>query len=195
MGQRDELKNLRPPRSIEFLIGLLIPRARREDVLGDMHERYRSQIAYAADAVTAVPAAILCQIRRATPAPFLLLEVLLVYASYLAGAVLMSWADGPPRLATVSRTTLVVLIGLLLHHAYADFPSKSRLKLIASVYQAIYFSGGTTYFWMLVTGNYHTVFLSILSENAGVFISSALISLLRIWIEMRRKDRPDTGAR
>ena len=67
------MSNMTPPKVLVFLVRLLLPRTCREHVLGDLHERYRSPFGYAADGANAIAAAIVGQIRRATPARFLLL--------------------------------------------------------------------------------------------------------------------------
>ena len=188
MGQRDELKNRHPPKAVEYLIGRLIPRGQREHIIGDMHERYQSPLRYLADAVTAAPAAILCQIRRATPPLFLMLEALVVYVSFLGGAALLPGMFGPVPFAQISRTTAIVMAGLLIRDAYASFPSESRRKLIASVYLAVYFSCGTMFLWADITKDL-TLFPGPLTACPGLVISSAAVSLLRIWIEKPRKDR------
>jgi hypothetical protein len=71
---------MKPPGWMEWTVARLLPKDRRETVLGDLEERYTSPLAYCADAFTSVPAAILGQIRREMPLPFRLLEALLVFA-------------------------------------------------------------------------------------------------------------------
>jgi hypothetical protein len=91
MGQTDELNRPKPPRLLEHVVALALPRAFREHVLGDLNERYLSPLSYLKDAASAVPAAMLGQIRRVTPAPYLLLEFALIYASILIAAF---WTRG-----------------------------------------------------------------------------------------------------
>ena len=193
MGQGDELNNPTPPRFLEFMVGLLVPRASREHVLGDMHERYRSRLAYIADAASAVPAAIVSQIRRTTPTPFLLLEALVVYASFLAAAVCLRRIDGPPDILQVAAITVIVMAGLLIRDAYSargiSTRTKPWLKLLGEVYLTIYFSCGVSWVWQLLHAdpNLHP---RMMTSLLGLAISSILILLLRIWIETIRKDGP-----
>jgi hypothetical protein len=182
------MSNPTPPRFLEFVAGLLLPRAYREQVLGDMHERFTSPLGYVADAASAVPAAIVGQIRRATPAPFLLLEALIVYASYLGAALCLRLIDGPPDFLQAARITAVVMCGLLLRDAYYPRPSPSRRILIGSVYHAVYFSNGLVWAWHLVRPNH--LFPSIMTSMVGLGISSVLICVLRIWIETPGQGRP-----
>ena len=44
-----------PPRIVEAVAGALLPASRREDVLGDLHERYTSPLGYVRDAVQLIP--------------------------------------------------------------------------------------------------------------------------------------------
>ena len=53
-----------PPKIIETIAGLLLPRACREQVLGDLHERYVPPFQYTLDVVRTLPFAVASQIRR-----------------------------------------------------------------------------------------------------------------------------------
>lgn len=178
-----------PPRFLEFLAGLLVPQACRDQVLGDMHERYRSPLGYIVDGMSAVPASILNQIRRATPPSFLLLEAFVVYASFVAAALCLDRMDGPPDFAQVLRSTAVIMVGLLLRDAYSSRPSPSRLKLIGGVYLAVYFSCSAQWIWQSFFPHSNLT-PRIMTSLLGLFISSILISVLRLWIEQVEKDRP-----
>jgi hypothetical protein len=192
MGQGNTVSPA-PPRFLEFLAGLLLPSACREHVLGDLHERFSSPLGYIADLATAVPAVIITQIRRATPYPFLLLEVLVVYVSFLVASLWVSRIDGPPDYSQLARFTAFVMAGLLLRDAYSARPSPSRLRLIASVYLTVYFSCGAQWIWQSIHPNSNPSF-RMMTSLFGLFISSVLISMLRIWIEQLGKNRP-RGAR
>ena len=116
--------NATPPKFLEFLVRLLLPRACREHVLGDLHERYRSPFRYAEDAASAGPASILGQIRRTTPAPFLLLEGLLVYASFFAAALSLRRIDGSPDLSQIARVTSAAAAPATRHRHAARYRSQ-----------------------------------------------------------------------
>jgi hypothetical protein len=53
-----------PSKWAEAIVGLLLPRERREEILGDLHERYRSPWLYALDALRIVPLVILSELWR-----------------------------------------------------------------------------------------------------------------------------------
>ena len=53
-----------PPALIEAIVGLLIPPASREHLLGDLRERYVSTRQYLVDAVRVVPLVMLSRMRR-----------------------------------------------------------------------------------------------------------------------------------
>jgi hypothetical protein len=127
-----------PPKFVEFLVGRLLPRPCREPVLSDIHERNRSPLGYVADAASAVPAAIVRQIHRATPTLFLLLEAFVVYASFLAAAIWRRRIDGPPDFLWVARLTVLVMAGLLWRDAYSyAVPiTRDQMKLIVKLKQA-----------------------------------------------------------
>ena len=44
-----------PPKTFEALVAVLVPPACREEVLGDLHERYGSPRQYGLDAASTVP--------------------------------------------------------------------------------------------------------------------------------------------
>ncbi len=53
-----------PTRTAERMVSALLPPSRRQEVLGDLHERYRSPSQYALDALKTVPFVLLSQLRR-----------------------------------------------------------------------------------------------------------------------------------
>src|SRR6516164_2652642 len=66
-----------PPKLVEALIERLVPRACRENVTGDWHERYRSTPQYLLTVLTELPFIVASQIRRAvTGGPMATLEEL-----------------------------------------------------------------------------------------------------------------------
>jgi hypothetical protein len=209
------MSNMTPPKVLVFLVRLLLPRICREHVLGDLHERYRSPFGYAADGANAIAAAIVGQIRRATPARFLLLETLVIYASFFAAARSGRGGSpvfyGSPDFSQISCITLLVMAGLLWRDAYALRPTRSSLRLIVilkraglkltpfrlklfrglqvggDVYLAIYFSCAVAWTWQLVFPTSH-LFPAIMTLLKGVFFCFVPIGLLRVCIVMSRED-------
>jgi hypothetical protein len=196
----------------------LLPPACREHVLGDLQERYRSPLGYLADAVGAVPAAMIGEILKATPLPFIVLEAILVYASFfVAGYSQLSlgpiWADAQP--SQLAAMTGIVMAGLLLRDSRGMQPTLSAfrqilalrnetglkltpfhlklftvLQLSGGVYLAIFFSTGVAWMWQSL---FHThLFPGIMTSQRGVFIAGLSICPLRIWLGMRRRSRPQS---
>ena len=85
-----------PSKKLEMLAAFLIPPASREEVLGDLHERYKSPGRYLFDAFSTAPFVILSRIRRTTDPQLLLMEALLLYASFLV----VAWYMDAPAVAT-----------------------------------------------------------------------------------------------
>jgi hypothetical protein len=104
-----------PPKRLEAFVGLWIPPACREEVLGDLHEKYTGPWQYIALALCVIPFVILSRIRRTTDILVLLTEALLIYGSFLAWAwytdrTVLASQWGPLRLAIPTALNLVVLI-------------------------------------------------------------------------------------
>ena len=119
-----------PPRVLEAMVGLLIPPACREHVLGDLHERYQSPRRYVADAMFTVLSVVLSRIRRTTDPQLLAMEAFAVYVSFLcagwwAGA---SFPSGQRELFRLAIPTLAALVALMLRNAYADPGKRSRWR-------------------------------------------------------------------
>jgi hypothetical protein len=104
-----------PPRILEGLAKGLIPPARREEVLGDLYERYKSPPQYLGDLVSTLPFVILSRIMRTTHIRLLLMDALLIYGSFLAVAWymarrLVTEEGGLVRLAIPAGLTLLYLL-------------------------------------------------------------------------------------
>lgn len=97
------------PNWLETLAGILIPPACREEVLGDLHERYRSPGQYLGDLLSTAPFLILSRIRRNADAQVLVMEALLVYGSFLAG----EWYHDPALMAAKSAMARLVCAATL----------------------------------------------------------------------------------
>lgn len=121
-----------PPRLLETLVGLFIPPASREVVLGDLHERFTSLPRYLVDVATTLPMVILSRIRRTTDFQVLLMEAFVLYLSFWAAAklgdrALLADQFGYLRLAIPAATAL---LGLMLRDAYARPGRKPAWKTI-----------------------------------------------------------------
>jgi hypothetical protein len=184
MGQGREL-NPMPPRIAERIAGILLPPPRREAVLGDLHERYRSLPGYVLDCATAVPAAISCEIRRVTPPPFLVLEALLISIAYLCAGLCLQRVDGPPDLGRLLRSALVIFAALRFRDAYFHRPDGRWAQLVGRVYLALYFASGLQWFWQAAHPE-SRLFAPMITSEAALFSGAILVGLLRIWIESMR---------
>jgi hypothetical protein len=121
-----------PSKAAEAIVAILLPPACREEVLGDLHERYRSRLQYAADALSTVPLVILSRIRRTADPQVLLIQAFALYASFLTAAwfkeaSLLQAQWGLLRLAIPAG---MALLGLILEDAYATPGHRSPLKLL-----------------------------------------------------------------
>ncbi len=170
-----------PPRELEALVGWLIPPARREEVLGDLYERYWSPRQYLLDAARTVPLVIASQIRRTTDAQLLLIEGFAAYLPFLTAAWLVSGATflyEQSGFARVAIPAAAAFAALILGDAYSD-PRKAaayhrvRVAALASVCACL----SQMAVWA-VNGGFlvpRTILL------CGASLSVLLLSALRIW--------------
>ena len=121
-----------PPQAIRAIVALLIPPACKEEVLGDLEERFLSTPHYLRDALHALPCIILSKIRRTADPHLLLMHAFVLYLSYFAAAWFLdlplleeSW--GLARLAFPAALTLLALV---LEDAYAKPGARSPLRLV-----------------------------------------------------------------
>jgi hypothetical protein len=131
LEKRGGLKKSVPSKTAETVLGLLIPPACREQVLGGLHERYASPLQYFGDALSVVPCVIVSRIRRTTDPQVLLMEAFALYLSFVG----VAWISGqsaflyePWGLLRLAIPTAVVLVALILADAYADPAKRSLVK-------------------------------------------------------------------
>jgi hypothetical protein len=124
-----------PPKKLEMVVALLTPPARREEVLGDLYERYKSPAQYAADAAFTLPQVVASQIRRTADPGVVLLEALALYFCFFAG-------DGgtgaagflqQPQVPRILILVISALLGLRLADAYMTTRSPQQLSLRAAI--------------------------------------------------------------
>ena len=125
-----------PPRMMEVLFWLLLPPACREEVLGDLHERYRGPGHYFLEGCTTVPMAILSRIRRTTEPGLLLLEAMVLYLALTAGALVsgqtrfLTEQNGYFKLAVL---IVMALLALVVVDAYATLGVRLALAPVAAL--------------------------------------------------------------
>ena len=120
-----------PSKIAETIVGVFVPPACREEVLGDLYERYRSASQYGLDAARTLPLVIASRIRRTANPQVLLMQAFALYEAFLGAAwfanrPFLSERWGLPRLAI---PTAIALLGLLLEDAYARPGARSPLQL------------------------------------------------------------------
>jgi|SRR5579884_733879 len=108
-------------KTAERIVALLVPPACREEVVGDLHERFRSRWQYLADALSTVPLVILSRMRRTMDAQVLLMQAFALYLSFLAAASLLdpSLLIASRGLARLALPVLVIVLSLVLEDTYA----------------------------------------------------------------------------
>jgi hypothetical protein len=128
-----------PSKIIERIIGWLIPPAVREEVLGDLRERYETPARYFFEAVYTIPCVMYSRIRRTTDPVVALMEGVSMYTAFVLAA---AWLDrallfderGFLRLAIPPVIGLVVL---MLADAYSNPKRRWPLKPIFGVILAM----------------------------------------------------------
>jgi hypothetical protein len=163
-----------PTKAAEAIVAILIPPACREEVVGDLHERYCSPAQYAFDALIAVSLVILSRIRRTSDPQVVLMQAFALYLSFLCAAwfrnaALLRSQWGLLRLAIPAGITLIVM---MLEDAYASPGRRSILALVrgpiagvvcALVSQGMLWSGNTELAlqpWILLYGCAMSLLLS-----------------------------------
>lgn len=111
-----------PSKISEVIAGWLIPPACREEILGDMRERYRSGAAYLLDAAHVIPSVIYSRIRRTTDAVMALMQAASMYTAFVVAArgldgALLADKRGFARLAIPA---VIVLATTILADAYSN---------------------------------------------------------------------------
>jgi len=120
---------------IEKIVGIIIPPACREEVLGDLRERNDGVQLFIYDALRTIPFVIISRIRRTTDSVVLLMEAFCCYVSFLAAAwvlqpSIVATREGLLRLAIPGAIALFVLV---LADAYANPRKKSFLRPVLAV--------------------------------------------------------------
>ena len=102
-----------PPKIIEAVAGFFIPSACREEILGDLRERFENPRQYSREVLCTVPLVILSRIRRTSAPGVLLLEAFALYLSFAATAIATGFSRFLVEENGYVRLTLPVLMALL----------------------------------------------------------------------------------
>lgn len=119
-----------PSKVAETIAGYLLPPACREEILGDMRERYRSRFGYFLEALHVVPCAIYSRICRTIDPVVALMQAASMYTAFVMAArcvdvTLLSAKGGFARLAI---PPIVVLAVMSVADAYSDPKRRWPLK-------------------------------------------------------------------
>jgi hypothetical protein len=123
--------NSGPSKIAEAIVAILLPPACRDEVLGDLHERYQSRFQYAADACRTISMVIASRIRRTADPQILVIQGFAAFISFLGAA----WLRDPAvfrdewlmlRLAIPAAATV---LGLILNDSYSTPGPRSPLSL------------------------------------------------------------------
>jgi len=120
-----------PSKTAEAIVAVFVPPACREEVLGDLHERYSSAGQYGLDALRTIPLVIVSRIRRTADPQVLLMQALALYASFLGAAWLKDRAflSEPWGLVRLAIPAGMAMLGLILEDAYAKPGRRSQLSV------------------------------------------------------------------
>lgn len=126
-----------PSKAVEAVVGILIPPACREEVLGDLIERCAISertptLHFCLDAFRAVPLVILSRIRRTADSFVLLMHAFVLYLSFyvVAWVKFHDFLYEPWALARLAIPGLVALLALVLEDAYAKPGHRSPLRMV-----------------------------------------------------------------
>jgi PadR family transcriptional regulator PadR len=132
VGEGDRKMISGPSKMAEAIVGFFTPCACREEVLGDLYERYSSGAQYGFDAVRTIPLVILSRVRRTADPQVLLMQALAIYLSFVATAWLANRAllQDNWGLFRLALPAAMAILGLVLEDAYSKPGRRSSLKLV-----------------------------------------------------------------
>ena len=107
-----------PSPLLESVLSRLLPVAVRDEVLGDLYERYQSPLQYLLAGVAIVPIAVFCRIRRTADPQVTLTVACLLYLCYLGTA----WFTTPTSSTRLALPPALTLLGIVLADVYARRP-------------------------------------------------------------------------
>jgi hypothetical protein len=177
--ERGPLMSRGPSLRAESIVAILIPPACREEILGDLHERYQSPRQYALDAVRTIPLLIVSRVLRTSDLQVLLMQAAVLYMSFLSAA----WLGGrelPSQFWELWRLAIpvaTVLFVLMLHDAYA-IPGVEFVPSALGPFLALLVAIGVQE--ILRTSGLHLAlprWLMLYGCSIGLLLSSAI----RIW--------------
>ena len=130
---------------IEGVVARLLPRACREHVLGDLHERYVSTGQYVWDAVQTLPYAVWGQIRRTTSPLLAAAELGAVFIAFVGAlGIVHPRAGGPAQAAAgAAIAAITALVTVALRDAWVGRTWRSNAYLMLDAILAVAFAGAS----------------------------------------------------
>ena len=116
---------------LERAVGMLIPPAAREAVLGDLFELYQSPSQYVTAALRALPFVVASQVRRQVNIPALMIQALVVSACFSGFLLSLRWQLDITNVAVI---TAAILAATLLFEAYrGDKPASEKRAILEAI--------------------------------------------------------------
>jgi hypothetical protein len=120
-----------PSKAAEALVAMVLPPACREEVLGDLYERYGGPARYGVEALRTIPMVIGSRIARTADPQVLLIQAFALYVSFLGAA---RWQSStilvePWGLLRLAIPAAMAIAGMVFEDAYARPGRRSALKL------------------------------------------------------------------
>ncbi|MGA9885695.1 MAG: hypothetical protein WBQ34_18410 [Candidatus Acidiferrales bacterium] len=130
-----------PPRMIESIVAQLIPPARREEVLGDLHERYRGPTQYLLEALRTVPHVVRSHVARTVDPRLVIAEAFSLYFGFLMGRPNWRGAFFHRTMLAYAIPSTVALVAFVFLYAYVPQGRRTsvRLALCSAIAVAIAF--------------------------------------------------------
>ncbi len=121
-----------PSKVTEIIAGWLVPPACREEILGDMRERYRSGLGYFLEAVHVIPCVIYSRICRTTDNVVALMQAASMYTAFVIAAKCSDPALilDESGFAGLAIPPVIVLATMSLADAYSNPQKRWPLKLL-----------------------------------------------------------------
>lgn len=180
-----------PPRILELGVAFLTPPARREDIVGDLHERYRSPERYIAEALHLLPAVLLSQIRRTTDPRQLAIEAGASCICFLSVALAGNWNTSPELLKQALPPALTAEVAFAVANAWAGSRAASVPVAIATFVAAC-----TFLLQAVLAAVAPSMALPYTSFVPGCAASCFALSILRLLSERGQQLRPaEAGGR
>lgn len=120
-----------PSKLAEAVVAMVVPPGCREEVLGDLHERFTSPWQYSVDAVLTVPLVILSRMRRIADPQILVIQAFGLYMSFLGATWLGEGAvpRAPWLLLRIAIPAALAMLGMILDDTYASRVGRSWLNV------------------------------------------------------------------